>query len=197
MNRFLPRCDADVRELIAAYPLAWVVSMGEAGRAATPLPLLTETDADGSITALFGHFARSNPHVALLERQPEAMILFEGPQGYIAPRLVSNPTWGPTWNYAVARFDVEVAFVPEETGAAVERLAASLERDRPDPWTPTRMGARYVELAKRIVAFRARVTAAYPRFKLGQDEAPQTFDEIVAGLDDAALAAWMTRTVRG
>lgn len=197
MNPFLPRRDADILRLIANYPLAWVVSMGEAGRAATPLPLLAETDADGRITALFGHFARSNPQVALLEHQPEAMILFQGPQGYIAPRLVSNPIWGPTWNYAVARFDVTVAFVPEETEAAVERLAAMLERDRPEPWTPARMGARRAELAKRIIAFRAHVTAAHPRFKLGQDESAQTFDEIVAGLDDAALAAWMTRTVRG
>jgi transcriptional regulator len=197
VNRFSPHSEADVARLIADYPLAWVISMGEAGRAATPLPLLAETDADGRITALFGHFARSNPQVALLERQPQAMILFQGPQGYIAPRLVSNPAWGPTWNYAVARFDVAIAFVPEETEAAVEQLAATLERGRADPWTPTQMGVRRAELVKRIVAFRAHVSAAHPRFKLGQDETLQTFDEIVVGLDDAALAAWMTRTVRG
>ncbi|HET8613112.1 MAG TPA: FMN-binding negative transcriptional regulator [Sphingomonas sp.] len=197
MNPFLPRHEDDVLRLITDYPLAWVVSMGAAGGGATPLPLLAETDAEGRIEALLGHFARSNPQVALLERQPEAMILFQGPQGYIPPRLVSNPIWGPTWNYVVARFDVEVRFVPEETDAAVEKLAAALERDRPEPWTPERMGARRAELAKRIIAFRARVIAAHPRFKLGQDEATQTFDEIVTGLDDATLAAWMTQTVRG
>ena len=196
-GRFLPRHEADVAALIGEYPLAWVVSAGAHGQAATPLPLLAETDADGRIEALFGHFARSNPQVALLESQPAAMVLFQGPQAYVAPRLVSNPVWGPTWNYAVVRFDVEIGFVPEETEAAVERLAAFLERDRADPWTPARMGARRANLARRIVAFRAHVTAAHPRFKLGQDETSETFDEIVAGLDDAALAAWMTRAARG
>jgi transcriptional regulator len=148
------------------------------------------------VEALFGHFALRNPQVALLRRQPEAMILFQGPNAYVPARLVSNPTWGPTWNYAVIRFDVTIELGPAETEAAVERLAAALEADQAEPWTPARMGARRAELVKHIIAFRAHVTAAYPRFKLGQDETPETFGEIVAGLDDRALAGWMTRTAR-
>jgi transcriptional regulator len=197
MNPFHPRREADIAALIEAYPLAWVLS-GEAGAmTATPLPLLAETGADGTVVSLFGHFARSNPQVALLEADPRATILFMGPNGYIPPRLVSNPVWGPTWNYAVVRFETELRFVPEETESSVERLAASLERGEAAPWTPDRMGPRRAELARRIIAFRAHVRTTHARFKLGQDEGEQTFDEIVAGLDDAALAAWMTRTVRG
>ena len=197
MSPFQPRQDADIAALIDAYPLAWVLSGSTGKMAATPLPLLAETDADGSTISLFGHFALSNPHVAQLQANARATILFMGPNGYIAPRLVSNPSWGPTWNYAVLRFETELRFVPEETDESVRRLAAFLERDRPDPWTPDDMGPRRAELAKRIVAFRARVIETHARFKLGQDENPQTFDEIVAGLDDAALAAWMTRSARG
>lgn len=196
-NLFVPREPADIAALIAEYPLAWVVSCGEEGHAATPLPLLAETDGEGQTTALFGHFARSNPQVALLERSPKAMILFQGPHAYVPPRIVSTPTWGPTWNYAVIRFEVTVEFVPDETKAAVARLAAALEADRPDPWVPERMGARHEELARHIIAFRAHVRETHARFKLGQDERPETFDEIVAGLDDRTLADWMTRTVRG
>jgi transcriptional regulator len=135
--------------------------------------------------------------VALLQRQPEAMILVQGPNGYVSPGLVSNPTWGPTWNYAVARFAVEVRFVPEETHAALERLTAWVERDRPQPWTPERMGPRYAQLARYVIAFRATVHAVEASFKLGQDERPETFDEIVAGVADPALAEWMIHTVRG
>lgn len=186
----------DVVALIAAYPLAWVVSGGPTDFAATPLPLIAETGGDGLIVSLFGHFARSNPQVALLERDPRATILFQGPQGYISPTLVSNPTWGATWNYAVARFEVDIAFVPEETGDAVWRLAEAVEKDRPPRWTPAAMGARYDELIKHIVAFRATVRTASARFKLGQDERRETFDEIVAGLSDSELAAWMTRMAR-
>ena len=53
------------------------------------------------------------------------------------------------------------------------------------------MGARYAELAVRVVAFRATVRETHARFKLGQDEKPRAFAEIVEGLGDAPLAHWM------
>ena len=187
----------DVAALVDAYPLAWVISAGPAGQSATPLPLLAERDDTGAVAALFGHFARANPQVALLEQDPAAMILVQGPQGYVAQRLVTNPTWGPTWNYAVARFDVDIRFVPDETALALERLAAALEQGQADPWTPDRMGARLDELSRHIIAFRATVRATPARFKLGQDEASGTFDEIVGGLEDRNLADWMVRATRG
>ena len=186
----------DIVALIAAYPLAWVVSGGPGDFAASPLPLLGETDVEGRIVSLFGHFARSNPQVAALERDPRATILFQGPQGYISPTLVSNPTWGATWNYAVARFEVDIAFLPEETGESVWQLARAVEKDNVPPWTPAAMAHRYDELIQHIVAFRATVRADSVRFKLGQDERPETFDEIVRGLGEGDLAAWMTRMAR-
>ncbi|WP_380876093.1 hypothetical protein ACFB49_07280 [Sphingomonas sp. DBB INV C78] len=197
MSLFVPYDPADVPALIAAHPLAWVVSNGAAGFAATPLPLLAELDEDGRIAALFGHCGRANPQVAALMADPRATILFQGPQGYISPRLVSNPTWGPTWNYAAVRFDVEIAFVPDETRDAVIRLGAALEGTAPDAWSIERMGDRVEGMLTHIIAFRARVLSQDARFKLGQDEAPGTFDEIISGLDDQALATAMTRATRG
>lgn len=195
MSRFVPHDPADVPALISTHPLAWIVSNGAGGFAATPLPLLAELDEEGRVAALFGHFARANPHVDALMADPGAMILIQGPQGYVSPRLVSNPSWGPTWNYAVVRFAVEIAFVPEETRDAIVRLAAALEGTGPDAWTIERMGARIDQLLPHIIAFRARVVTEDARFKLGQDEASGTFDEIVAGLADGALADAMCRAV--
>jgi len=117
-----------------------------------------------------------------------------GPNGYISPTLVSNPTWGPTWNYAVCRFETEIRFVPEENDAALSRLAAALEGTGADSWTPARMGKRYEELKPRIIAFRAVVLETHARFKLGQDENDVVFKDIVEGLADATLASWMSRT---
>ena len=193
-NAFVPHQPADVTALIRAYPLCWVVSGGSDDRFATPLPLLAEADQTGAVVSLLGHFARANPHVAALERAPAAAILCMGPQGYISPRLVSNPTWGPTWNYGVVRFEVEIHFVPEENDAALSQLAVALEGETAGSWTPARMGERYDQLAKHIVAFRAPVRTAHPRFKLGQDENDQTFGEIVDRLSDRTLAEWMIRT---
>ena len=186
---FTPRAPADVVRLIAAHPLAWVISRDFQ---AAPLPLLAETDAAGSIVSLFGHFARRNPQVTALRADPQALILFQGPQGYISPRLVSNPTWGPTWNYAVVRFEVTLTFVPDETDEAVRRLAAHLERAHPKPWHVEEMGARYAQLQPHIIAFRAAVRAMRATFKAGQDENDATFREIVAGLSGTPLAELMS-----
>ncbi len=119
---FEPRTEADLLQLIAEYPLAWVVSVGGAGFGATPLPLLAEPDAAGTIVSLLGHFALSNPHVAMLRTAPQATVLFMGPNGYLSPELVSKPDWAPTWNYATAQFDVEIELRPQENARALEQL---------------------------------------------------------------------------
>lgn len=188
---FEPRDAADLVRLIAEYPLAWVVSKGSSGFGATPLPLLGETDTAGCIVSLFGHFALSNPHVAMLRAAPQATILFTGPQGYISPEPVSRPGWAPTWNYAIAQFDVDIEFLPQENDDALERLVSKMEAERRVPWTISRMGERYAQMVTRIVAFRGHVSTSRGRFKLGQDETPQTLNEVLTAMSDPALARWM------
>lgn len=185
---FAPRSPADIVRLIDEHPLAWVVSRDFQS---TPLPLMAETDASGTIVSLVGHFARRNPQVAALMADPDALILFQGPQGYISPRMVSKPAWGPTWNYAVARFEVSIEFVPEEIDEAIRHMAAHLERHRPDPWVVDEMGPRYADMRRYIIGFRATVRRAHVTFKLGQDEDAPVFDEITRALDGTPLAAWM------
>jgi transcriptional regulator len=188
---FEPRTQTDLLQLIAEYPLAWVVSVGEGGFGATPLPLLAEPAADGQIVCLLGHFALSNPHVALLRTAPQATILFMGPQGYVSPELVSQPGWAPTWNYASAQFDVDIELRPQENERALEQLVYWMERDRQAPWTTAKVGARYHSMVQRIVAFRAHVRRARGRFKLGQDETPRTRAELHEKLNDPDLVRWM------
>jgi transcriptional regulator len=188
---FEPRTEADLLQLIEEYPLAWVVSVGSSGYGATPLPMLAEPRPDGKIASLLGHFALSNPHVAMLRSAPQATVLFMGPQGYISPELVSKPGWAPTWNYAVAQFDVQIELLPGENARALEKLVHWMERDRQVPWTIARMGDRYDLMVKQILAFRAHVRRARGRFKLGQDETPQTRTEVLKKLGNADLVRWM------
>jgi len=189
---FDPRSEADLLRLIEEYPLAWVVSVGGSGFGASALPLLAEPDPDGRIASLLGHFALSNPHVAMLSAAPQATILFMGPQGYVSPELVSRPGWAPTWNYATAQFNVEIEWLPQQNAQALDKLVQRMERDRREPWAISRMGSRYDVMVKKIVAFRAHVRSARGRFKLGQDESTQTRREILERLDNADLLRWMT-----
>lgn len=190
MSVWSPRYPADVAALVAHHPLAWVVSAAPAFHA-TPLPLVADLDDEGGVAALVGHFALRNPQVEALKAHPRTLVLFQGPQGYISPELVSQPQWAPTWNYAVARFEVDVEFGPEENGAALDRLIAHVEGDRPDRWTVAAMGERYEPMSQHIIAFRARVISCDATFKLGQDERPESLEQILAGHPDATLTAAM------
>jgi transcriptional regulator len=133
----------------------------------------------------------SNPHVAQLRESPWAAVLFSGPEGYISPEAVSQPAWAPTWNYAIAQCEVYIEFLPEKNDEALERLVRKMEAGRREPWSIARMGERYAGMVKRIIAFRAHVRSVRGRFKLGQDETPQTLTEVLAALRDPALQRWM------
>lgn len=180
-----PRDAADVGRLVADYPLAWLVSRDFH---ASPLPLIAESADGGTVTALFGHCALRNPLVADFRADPRGLVLFNGPSGYVPTGLLSKPDWAPTWNYAVLRFEVDVEFVEDETKDAIERLVAKMEDGG---WSTASLGPRYDKMLDQIIAFRAHVRSAAHSFKLGQDESPQGFAEIVAGHSDRTLAQWM------
>lgn len=188
-----PRPD-QLASLVSAYPLALVISDGPEGYAVTPLPLIAIKITDGAIAEFEGHFARRNRQVAMLQDDPRALLVFQGPHRYIPPDVVADPDWAPTWNYAIAQFEVEIRFTPEQTRASVERL---MDHTGPQDWRPaTHIPGRYAAMLDHIVAFRARVVRSSAKFKLGQDEQPAAFSNILDWLGDEPLADWM-RGARG
>lgn len=193
---FAPRSDKDVLQLVLENPLAWVVSHEAEGFRATLLPLRPMTDAQARITSFTGHFARSNDHVAPLQRSARAVLLFLGPHGYISPSWMRERTWVPTWNYAAAQFVVDLEFF--EDPLAIEThlrdLVDTMEAGRPHPWNVTEAGKRYATLARHVIGFQARVHSARTKFKLGQDERDEVFRDITVALarsGEDELSRWM------
>jgi transcriptional regulator len=159
--------------------------------------MMVETDSRGTIVRLIGHFAKSNPQVAQLERSPRALFLFQGPHAYISPSWISDRTWGPTWNYAVIRIEADVRFLPDRADVVLEQLVRKMEHGRPNAWSIADMGDRYRQLRTRIIAFEADVRTVRPRFKLGQDERPEVLSEIIAHTGNDVLNAWTRRMNEG
>lgn len=196
MSRFAPGHPGDIARLVGEEVLGLLTTHDAHGFISTPLPMLAELNDAGEVRALIGHFARANPHVERVRATPQALISFFGPHGYISPAMVSKPGWAPTWNYRFAQFEVEIELQPEGGDAAIRALVDAMEGEGADAWTVERMGARYARLAAHVVAFRAGVVRTSARFKLGQDEDEDSFEEIVAALDGSALARAM-RAQRG
>lgn len=195
-EKYAPRSDADIHRLVREQPLAWVVSgLGDEVRA-TPLPIRPHFGPDGRLEQLLGHFARSNPQLEGLRRDPRAMILFLGPNGYISPSWMADRSQAPTWNYASAQFlvELELADDPDSVAFLLRDLIGAMESGRPKAWSVEEMGERYKSLSRGVVGFRARILEVRARFKLGQDERDDVFADIMAGLEATGateLRDWM------
>lgn len=195
-DRFAPRSDDEVVRLILENPLAWIVSCAAGDFSATLLPLRPITDAHGRIERLVGHFARSNGHVEVLQRDPRALILFLGPHGYISPSWIHDRTWAPTWNYASVQFPVNIEFFDDadRLDGLLRDLAGTMEQGRPRAWSPDEMGERYRSLARHVIGFDAPVLSRRAKFKLGQDERDAVFRDITIALRQNGagdLLRWM------
>ena len=194
---FAPKSPDAIDKLVAAHPLALVISANGGMPLATPLPLLLERTSDGTMT-LIGHCPRVHPHTEVLRREPRALAVFMGAHGYISPSWMADRTQAPTWNYETAQLEIEVEFddSTEATEAALSRLVEHMEHGRANAWSIADMGPRYGKLAGAVVAFRARVIATHMKFKLGQDERSDVRADILAGLADTGqgpLLEAMTR----
>ncbi len=190
--RFERFTHADVRALIEAYPLAWLCG-GLGAIEASLLPLVGIYDGEGQLVELIGHITRSNPlHVALAQA-PHATILFTGPDAYISPEHAGRRDWAPTWNYAQVKVTATVEFDEVLTEYALRLLIDAMESGRARPWSADDLGSRYPLLLPHIIGFRARVTALSAKFKLGQDEAPETLEAILGALPEPAMVEWMRR----
>lgn len=193
---FVPSAE-EVDRLIREFPFALVISAENSMVHATPLPLVLEREADG-VTYLIGHFARANPQVEALRRQPVAIAAFMGVNSYISPSWIADRTQAPTWNYETAHLQLEVVFGdgPEETAEALNALTAVVEAGRPNAWNASEMGERYAGMSRAIIPFRARVSAVHAKFKLGQNERQDVFEDVVVGLErngESNLAQAMKR----
>jgi transcriptional regulator len=105
--------------------------------------------------------------------------------------MQSNPTWVPTWNYAMAVLTVDVELLPEATRESIETLTDRMEAGRAAPWHIDDAGPRLEPMMKHIIGFRAHVRAIDGRFKLGRDESRQGINEIVGSLAPGGLRDWM------
>jgi transcriptional regulator len=74
--------EAAAFELIGRYDFGTIVtSTPESGMVATHLPLLLKPGVSGPI--LQGHVARANTHWQFFDGSTEAIVIFQGPHGYI------------------------------------------------------------------------------------------------------------------
>jgi transcriptional regulator len=191
----LPQMHALMRE----RPFAALISAGADGLFASHLP--TVLKSDGPYGVIECHLARANPHCKYLADGNEALMIFQGPEGYITPNWypskAQNGKVVPTWNFAVvhAYGRPEVMKDGDRLLAHVTELTAQQEKSEAKPWLPSDAPTAYIEAMLRgIVGFRFAITRLEGKWKMSQNREPQDQAGVVQGLskradgDDVAMA---------
>jgi transcriptional regulator len=197
---------ARMHALMRARPFAALVSNAATGLYASHLPTVLKDDGqNGTIEC---HLARANPHWKDLAEGNEALMMFQGPEGYITPNWYpSKALHGkvvPTWNYAVvhAYGRPEVMQDKDWLRRHVGELTAQQETSEAKPWAVSDAPDSYIDVMLRgIVGFRFAITRLEGKWKMSQNREAQDRAGVVAGLtaratgDDLEIAEAVTRAM--
>jgi transcriptional regulator len=190
--------------LMRARPFATLISGGAAGLYASHLPTVLKDD--GPFGVIECHLARPNPHWKELAKGDEALMIFQGPEGYITPNwYASKAEHGkvvPTWNYAVvhAYGRPETMIDKDWLRRHVGELTAQQEATESKPWSLSDAPDAFIETMLRgIVGFRFAIARLEGKWKMSQNRAVSDREGVVRGLgqrrkgDDLEIAALVSR----
>jgi len=173
--------------LMRARPLAALVSAGAEGLYATHLPTVLKDDGPCGIIEC--HLARANPHWKTLAECSEALMIFQGADGYITPNWYPSKAEHekvvPTWNYAVvhAYGRPEVMQEADWLRSHVAELTAQQEKSEAKPWALTDAPETYIKAMLRgIVGFRFAITRLEGKWKMSQNREMQDRHGVAKGL---------------
>lgn len=197
---------AQMHALMRARPFAALVSTGSAGLFASHLPtVLKDEEPNGTIEC---HLARANPHWKDLAAGNEALMIYQGPEGYITPNWYPSKARDgkvvPTWNFAVvhAYGRPEVVNDSEWLRRHVTELTAQQERTEAAPWAPSDAPSSYIDAMLRgIVGFRFAITRLEGKSKMSQNREIKDREGVVKGLgqrrggDDLEMAELVSRQI--
>ncbi len=192
--------------LMRARPFAALVSAGSAGLYASHLPTVLKDD--GPCGVIECHLARANPHWRDLAEGNEALMIFQGPEGYITPNWYpSKALHGkavPTWNFAVVHAFGRPEVMKEKDWLYrhVTELTAQQEKNEANPWAPSDAPDTYIEIMLGgIVGFRFAITRLQGKWKMSQNREVQDRIGVVKGLnaraagDDLEIAEVVSRRI--
>jgi transcriptional regulator len=193
--------------LMRARPFAALVSAGSGGLYASHLPTVLKDD--GPCGVIECHLARPNPHWKDLAEGNEALMIFQGPEGYITPNWYpSKAQHGkavPTWNFAVVHAYGRPEVMKDEDWLLrhVTELTAQQESSEAKPWAPSDAPATYIEVMLRgIVGFRFAITRLEGKWKMSQNREIHDQAGVVKGLiergdgDNIEIAKFIARQIK-
>jgi transcriptional regulator len=164
---------------------------------------------EGAVGVIECHLARPNPHCQELGKVKEALMIFQGPEGYITPNWYPTKAESgkvvPTWNYAVvhAYGEPQVMDDTQWLRRHVGELTVQQEKSEMRPWAVTDAPERYIDVMLRgIIGFRFVISRLEGKWKMSQNRETQDAEGVVKGLgvrhqgDDLQIADYVAQQVK-
>src|SRR5436189_1454543 len=197
---------SEMHALMRARPFAALVSAASSGLFASHLPTVLKDE--GRYGAIECHLARANPHWRDLADGGEALMIFQGAEGYITPNWYPSKAEGgkvvPTWNYAVVHATGRPEVMQDKAWLLrhVTELTAQQERTEAKPWALSDAPDSYIDVMLRgIVGFRFAITRLEGKWKMSQNRDTEDREGVVRGLntratgDDLEMAELVARPI--
>ncbi len=189
-----------IADLVAANPLATLVTLGPDGIAANHIPLLFDPDR-GEHGTLIGHVARNNDVWREGHHNGDSLAIFQGIDAYISPTWYASKQVThevvPTWNYAVvhARGPLVIHDNEKWVRGVVGRLTNAMEQHQPVRWRMGEAPQEYLAtMLANIVGIELPVTQLTGKWKASQNRTAADRASAIDGLrgtgdrSDAAMA---------
>jgi len=187
--------------VIRAHPLATLITAGEGGLIANPVPFVLHAD-EGEQGVLRAHLARPNGQWREIAAGAVVLVVFQGVERYVTPSwYAAKREHGkvvPTWNYVTvqARGDARAIEDAGWLAAQIDSLTRQQEGPRAEPWAVTDAPAPFIAAqARGIVGIEIAITSLVGKFKLSQNRQEADKLGVLDGLsadpdsDSQAMAA--------
>ena len=146
--------------------------------------LLMEVAEDGEKLFVNGHMSKANPLWKTFDKNPEVLVIFQGPHTYISPTWYNHVNV-PTWNYQSVHIYGSPRIVTdhEETYEMLSRLIARNEGN-PSYRMETLPPDFVVKEMKGIAAFQVEANRIEANYKLSQNRDDESYWNVVSHLDE-------------
>ncbi|MBV9890456.1 MAG: FMN-binding negative transcriptional regulator [Rhizobacter sp.] len=188
-----------LRAFVRDHPLGLLVTQNRAGGIdANSVPFVLDAEGDGP-GVLRAHVARANALWKTARDDVDALVVFQGPQGYVSPAWYpSKAEHGkvvPTWNYLMVQARGRLRAIDDRAWLRefVSRLTDRHEAARPAPWAVTDAPGDYLDtMLGAIVGIEIALASLVGKWKVSQNRSAADRAGVVEGLaregGDAALA---------
>lgn len=179
---------AALHEVMRVHPLATLVTVGEGGLIANPVPFVLHAD-EGEQGVLRAHLARPNPQWKAIAAGAETLVIFQGVERYVTPAwYASKKEHGkvvPTWNYVTVQARGPARAIEDAAWlrAQLDALTRQQEAPRAEPWAVSDAPEPFVAAQMRgIVGIEIVIASLAGKFKLSQNRQDADKHGVLNGL---------------